>query len=161
MPTNQPKRLASVLVKRFWSKVKKTRTCWLWTGCIDKDGRGRFGVKKKNRSAARFSWFISNGTIPDGFYVLHHCDVPPCVNPKHLYIGTQLDNMQDMVKRGRQANQRGMNNGNCKLTEATVKRIKRLWKSGCSRAHIVKITGVKWYNVDNIVCERRWTHIAI
>src|SRR6266567_1582450 len=91
--------------QRFWPKVRKTSTCWLWTGMKHyKFGYGFFQVGIGDRQLAhRISWKIHNGPIPDGLYVLHKCDTPPCVNPDHLFLGTYYDNMDDMDQKGRRA----------------------------------------------------------
>lgn len=85
--------------RNFWDHVSKSHEhgCWTWTGPTIKKGYGRWG----RVLAHRFSWSLANGPIPDGKWVLHHCDNPPCVNPAHLYIGTVVENVRDMVARGR------------------------------------------------------------
>ncbi len=80
--------------------------CWLWIGTIKNSlGYGSFHYNKNSFSAHKMSWTLYNGEIPKGLVVRHQCDTPRCVNPKHLLLGTQKQNMQDMVKRGRHANQ--------------------------------------------------------
>lgn len=86
---------------RFWRKVNKTETCWLWTGYIEKRGYGRFGYNYKTIEAHRMSWIIANGEIPEGMIICHECDNPSCVNPDHLFLGTHKDNTWDMVDKGR------------------------------------------------------------
>lgn len=81
----------------FWLKVTKTDTCWLWTGRRDKNGYGKVGAALSHR----VFWELHNGHIPDGLYVLHHCDNPPCIRPTHLFLGTQADNVRDMAAKGR------------------------------------------------------------
>jgi len=71
--------------------------CWLWINWIDKDGYGGC----KHGQAHRASWVIYHGPIPNDLFVLHKCDVPACINPKHLFLGTQLDNMRDGFVKGR------------------------------------------------------------
>jgi hypothetical protein len=89
--------------KRFWRFVKKMRaSCWLWAGGRQAQGYGAFGNGERVVYAHRFSWQLHNGPIPKGLNVLHRCDVPPCVNPKHLFIGTHADNMRDKIKKSRQ-----------------------------------------------------------
>lgn len=79
----------------FWRKVKKTRACWVWTGC-KRQGYGIMGDGKGGQvSTHRFSWELHFGPIPDGLIICHTCDNPSCVNPSHLYAGTQSDNMKD------------------------------------------------------------------
>lgn len=77
--------------------------CWLWIGAL-RAGYGNFWYKGKNESAHRVSWLLHNGKIPDEKCVLHKCDMPSCVNPDHLFIGTQRDNVIDAVSKGRQKN---------------------------------------------------------
>ena len=89
------------LEQRFWKKVNKTKNCWLWIGCISKYGYGKIGANGKTLLAPRVSWKIHFGQIPKGFCVLHKCDNSRCVNPKHLFLGTQADNIHDMYKKGR------------------------------------------------------------
>lgn len=82
--------------------------CWLWTGTLKKPvrglGYGHFRVSGKTKVAHRVSWEIFRGPIPDGLCVCHKCDVSICVNPDHLFLGTRLDNIEDMVAKGRQSN---------------------------------------------------------
>jgi len=86
---------------RFWPKVNKTQECWLWIGYRDARGYGRIMRQGKVCGTHRVSWEIHNGQIPEGMGVLHSCDNPPCVNPQHLFIGTQKDNMRDCTRKGR------------------------------------------------------------
>lgn len=94
------------LADRFWEKVQKTKTCWLWTGA-NLGGKWPYGMLGKPGDptvlykAHRLSWELHVGPIPDGLFVLHKCDVPLCVNPDHLFLGTAADNMADMVQKGR------------------------------------------------------------
>jgi hypothetical protein len=89
---------------RLWEKVQKEPNggCWLWTGGTTNGGYGVIGVGRgRLHRAHRISWEIANGPIPDGLKVLHRCDNPPCVNPAHLFLGTQVDNMRDCAAKGR------------------------------------------------------------
>ena len=106
---------------RFWSKVDKCGDdeCWPWTATKSRLGYGKFTLGVNNKvNAHRYSYEIANGPIPDGMLVCHGCDNPPCVNPKHLFVGTHKDNMQDAVKKGRAA--RGSRLPQTKLTDAQV-----------------------------------------
>lgn len=89
------------LPERFWSKVEKAEGCWLWTAYRDDDGYGSIRVGRKAELAHRVAWWLTNGPIPPGLHVLHRCDRPECVNPDHLFLGTQLDNVVDMYRKGR------------------------------------------------------------
>jgi hypothetical protein len=116
--------------ERFWSQVdiQSPNICWVWVGkkAPGKYNYGRFGNK---HSASRFSWELANGAIPDGMFVLHKCDNPPCVNPNHLFLGTQQDNMDDMKNKGRRASFRGDLCGMSKLTWQDAENIRSLGKT--------------------------------
>ena len=89
--------------QRFWRFVNKsTIDCWLWTGYIGKNGYGRFKANK-DIGAHRFAYQLLKGPIPAGLFVLHRCDVRHCVNPEHLFLGTQRDNILDAQSKGRLA----------------------------------------------------------
>ena len=96
--------------------------CGLWTSTLDRAGYGRLGINKKMRLVHRLVWEMANGPIPAGLHVLHRCDTPSCLNIKHLFLGTQQDNMADKVAKDRQL--KGEANGNAKLTEAQVREIR-------------------------------------
>jgi hypothetical protein len=85
---------------RFWTRAIQTRTCWIWQGANTK-GYGVFGHRGKTIRASRTSYLLVNGEIPDGYYIMHTCDNPSCINPDHLISGTQSDNIKDMVKKKR------------------------------------------------------------
>ncbi len=111
------------LEERFWKRVNKTDTCWLWIGA--KARYGFFSIRVKLTMAAhRFSWELHNGKIPKGLGVLHKCDVPLCVNPDHLFLGTQKDNSDDMWAKGRHQILKGESHGMAKLTKEQVQEIR-------------------------------------
>ena len=101
-------------MKRFWDKVNKDGPlpdqdkypglgfCWEWTACITIDGYGSFNFEGQSQLAHRISWLITFGVYPEE-YVLHRCDNRLCVRPDHLFLGTNADNIQDMVNKGRQS----------------------------------------------------------
>jgi hypothetical protein len=87
--------------ERFWSKVERTDGCWKWLGQIAGNGYAAFSMHNRLRSAHRVAWEFTNGPIPDGMWVLHHCDNPLCVRPDHLFLGTVVDNNRDTVAKRR------------------------------------------------------------
>lgn len=148
-------------MQRFWDKVNKTDDCWLWTAGTS-SGYGTIrGLDQKSVGAHRLSWELAHGPIPDDLQVLHECDNKLCVRPSHLFLGTQLDNMRDMVAKGRHArsgagDQTGANNNGSKLAVETVRRIKRLNLRGVPQAEIARKTGATKANVWAIVHGLSW-----
>lgn len=89
------------LKDRLYEKVDVVGDCWNFTGYINPTGYGRIGYGRSSIPAHRASWLCTHGELPEDLYILHTCDNPACINPDHLYAGTQFDNMKDMVVRGR------------------------------------------------------------
>ena len=121
---------------RFWSKVDKSKECWEWQGLKDRKGYGQFRFKESSRYAHRVSWMITNGPIPPGMLICHHCDNPSCVNPLHLFVGTPLDNTQDMLAKGRESHRglKGEENPHAKLTREQVNIIRESKQGGSDLA---------------------------
>ena len=137
----------------FWKRVAKTPTCWLWTGYKTKGGYGLLTVNSKSYTAQRFSWILHNGPIPFGLDVLHKCDNPPCVNPDHLFLGTQQDNVVDSVNKGRFRIRQGKGQ---KLTKSQVSHIKFLLGSGKSGASLARKFGVSRQSINYIKLGKTW-----
>jgi hypothetical protein len=97
-------RISAWAVERFWARVLKTETCWLWQGPRCKGGYAQLSVGGRKIYVHRFSWSLVHG--PTELDVLHHCDVPACVRPEHLFSGTHFDNMLDAKTKGRFVNQK-------------------------------------------------------
>lgn len=121
------------IADRFWPQVTKTATCWLWTGCINPDnGYGqiswavRYG-RSRPVTTHRVAWELTHGPIPEGQSVLHHCDVPACVNPDHLFLGTHKHNMEDAARKQRLRVPRPSAR---KLNEAQREDIRRRYAAG-------------------------------
>lgn len=109
-------------VKNFQENFKITRSdCWEWTGTKHRDGYGQYRGGKHRKYAHRVSYELYKGEIPEGMFVCHTCDNPPCVNPSHLFLGTPKDNKQDAVRKERHA--RGTKVNTAKLSEDQVKTI--------------------------------------
>jgi hypothetical protein len=111
----------------FWSRVSVAApdVCWPWIRYRTKDGYGQFTLYGRLRYAHRFAWEVTNGPVPEGMEVCHQCDNPPCCNPAHLFLGSQEDNVRDMIAKRRHRPpqpSRGERNVNAKLTAARVRR---------------------------------------
>jgi len=140
---------------RFFSQVSKSDGgCWLWTGCKSNRGYGLLTRRRKVFRSHRISYELTYGKIPSGLYVLHTCDVPSCVNPDHLFLGTQKDNMRDMALKGRST--LGEKNPKAKLTLNQVCEIRELAKSGKNRKEIADSFGVTPMNISSIVSGVSW-----
>src|SRR3990167_2109214 len=90
-----------MLGQKFWSKVAKTPTCWVWLSTLAR-GYGQYKQQGKYQYAHRLAYQETFGSIPPGLFVLHRCDNPSCVKPDHLFLGTARDNYLDCVRKGRQ-----------------------------------------------------------
>ena len=149
------------LNERFYGffEVDELTGCWLWTGGKNKKGYGQFKYKMKSYIAHRLSYELHVGTLTPGMLVCHSCDTPPCVNPSHLFLGTNQDNTDDKFKKGRNRHANGMDNGNRKLTDDNVVEIKSLLKGGESYAAIGRLFGVRGENISFIAKGKTWSHI--
>lgn len=90
-----------LLLRRFWARVSKSASCWLWTGARAPNGYGHILARGVIVAVHRLSWEVHAGPIPDGLCVLHRCDIRHCVRPDHLFLGTHRDNSADMIRKGR------------------------------------------------------------
>lgn len=145
------------LSDRFWSKVAKGEpdACWEWQGWLC---RGYGHIRESHRrsrvlKAHRVSWELHNGAIPAGLVVRHRCDNPCCVNPAHLELGTQAQNVQDMVLRGRGRGCPGTKNGRSKLSPQQVAAIRASAASSCA---LSRLYGVSDTQITRIRRGNQW-----
>lgn len=122
-------------VKRFWAKVDRSggdNACWIWKGHRNHKNYGIAHWNKKTERAHRVAWILSYGEIPGGLWVLHKCDNPTCVNPKHLFLGTSQDNVNDRTRKNHSAHNAwfGEKNPACKLSDKQVAEIRQRYAGG-------------------------------
>lgn len=173
---------------RFWKRVDQSGgqdACWPWTAYRDEDGYGSsvFMVNKKRLFvlAHRYAYQLTYGIYPDRLQVCHTCDNPPCCNPRHLFLGTNADNRQDMINKGRAkfwcvpperrargdrngarthpGLHKGIKNGRAKLTEDQVRQIKVLLPSTPKRA-LARQFHVSKTVIQHIAIGKTWAHVA-
>ena len=149
--------------ERFWAKVDKRGPdeCWEWTAGTNSGGYGDIKVAGRHIKAHRLAFQWLCGPIPEGICVCHHCDNPLCVNPDHLFLGTQAENIadRDAKDRGRGAGPRGEANGSAKLTKADVREIRQLCAGGKAQEAVGKRYGISQSNISDIVNRKTWAHI--
>jgi DNA-binding transcriptional regulator YiaG len=173
----------AVLADRFWSRVTKTETCWLWTGYTKLNGYGCLTVEKRPTYAHRMAYELTYGPMLPGLQCLHTCDTPACCRPDHLYAGTPYDNMRDMYERQRDIDHtkpesrprgdrhgsrthpervaRGERHGNAKLTDVDVREIRRLRREAhMTMQAIADVFGVSASIVHRILSGAGWKHIS-
>ncbi len=161
--------------QRFWSHVRKGAKCWNWTaGGVD--GYGRLRVGRRMILAHRYSWELHNGPIPADMCVLHSCDVRSCIRPDHLFVGTKLDNSDDMIAKGGQRHTvasliaarrshpdkfRGVGCHTAKLDADKVRFIRKLHASGgVTYKELGERFGVSGVNIAAVVTRKSWKHIV-
>lgn len=147
--------------ERFFEKVNKPQSkdgCWMWGRATDKCGYGTFrlvmGDGKIETLAHRASWILNVGPIPIGKHILHTCDHPSCVNPKHLFAGTPKENTQDMIDKGRDRFRES-----AKLKDYQVIKIREMADSGLSSRKIAKHFPVGYHAVLAILSKKVWRHV--
>ncbi len=146
---------------RFWSRVQETDQCWIYIGTQDQYGYGMFGVGTRTMFRAhRIAWILRNvRPIPIGMKVCHRCDNPPCVNPDHLFLGTDRDNAVDCASKGRwgKARTRGVTHGMSKLDDQKVRLIRQ---DDRPRTRIAADYGVTESAIRLIQNRERWKHVV-
>lgn len=150
--------------KRFWSKVSindNKEVCWEWQrGKSVIGGYGNFDLRGKTFRAHRIAFFMGNGADPKDLCVCHKCDNPACVNPNHLFLGTDKDNVHDMHKKGRFSVRRGEENNLSKLKEGQVKEILEKHKNGQSASSLCKEYNVSSTVIYSIVNRITWKYLS-
>lgn len=147
--------------ERFWAKVDKTPghgpkgDCWVWTAARLKAGYGQFWFQIKIMLAHRFSWELAYRKPPNDLCVLHTCDNPPCVNPSHLFLGTNKDNSQNMTVKGRQAE------GECAgAAKLTTDQVLKIYRDPRPYSQIIRDFPASTSRVSHIKSGRNWSHLT-
>lgn len=144
----------------FNSLIEWTPSCWLWKGTKDEIGRGRIKLNGKHYKASRISYYLQYGAFNQELFVCHKCDNYGCVKPSHLFLGTPLDNMRDMIKKGQKVIRRGSERSDAKLNEEKVKTIKFLLGLGApSQAQIAEQFNVSRSAILQIRLGNSWRHV--
>lgn len=149
-------------IPQFWQKVNVTQGCWIWESGLTDKGYGRFnwidrhGIARHAR-AHRLAWVLTNGPIPEGMCVCHKCDVPGCVNPDHLFLGTNAENIRDRGDKGRSTC--GSRCPRSKLTEESVAQIRMRRALGFSRRVVAMEFGVSTETIKLIDRGITWKHV--
>lgn len=131
--------------------------CWVWTGTLTDTGYGEVKVSGIKSLAHRIAYTCAKGLIPEGMMVRHSCDIPCCVNPNHLSVGSQMDNMDDMKSRSRQS--RGTHRPKAKLSDSDVVEIRRLIARGVPQSSIASRFGVSQPRISKINTGKIWSHV--
>lgn len=130
--------------------------CWEWMGSKNDQGYGNFKLINKAYKAHRISYMLFIGDIPENMCVCHSCDNPSCVNPAHLWLGTNQDNVDDKMRKGRQSHSRGEERYNHKLDKQKVIQIRQLYKQGYTLKELSKMFGVSISTVFFVKSEKVW-----
>lgn len=170
------------LKAKFFASIDQCESienCWNWTGPLQAKRYARLAVGTSGgpnfffEMGHRFSWRIHCGEIPDGMQINHRCDNPKCVNPHHLFLGTQMDNMRDKIAKGRAScgekhsvatklkTPRGSRNAAAKLTEADIPQVLHLANKGETQRNIAARFGVTKNAIGQILRGESWQHVTL
>lgn len=141
----------------------KESGCIEWSGYILETGYGQIRYKGKRMGAHRAAWIANYGEIPTNQFVLHKCDNRCCINPSHLFLGTQQDNMDDMIIKGRdvKVGRKGVKNSNSKLTDDDVLAMRQMFLKGIDREILRGRFGVSKTTVQSILSNKAWKHVEL
>ena len=147
---------------RFWQRVDRhgKDECWPWKGMVNQRGRARLLEHGKLVIASHVAWFLHHGRWPASQQVVRHsCDNPGCLNPGHLLLGTQADNVADMMNRGRHRPVFGEKHPRAKLTDENVRVIRVLLADGEPKLRIASRFGISRHAIQRIAWGRGWRHV--
>jgi len=143
--------------ERFWSRIIKFENHWEWMGKVNRKKYGTIRRDGKEWSTHRLMWTMEHGSIPPNLHILHKCDMPWCINPEHLYLGSNHQNVMDKVSRGRVPKSRGVDNGQSILSSNQVEEIRSLyWEQWVYQCEIAKQFNISQSEVSRIVNSKRW-----
>jgi hypothetical protein len=144
----------------FWPKVDKrsSNECWNWLAYLDKDGYGNFNINSASRRAHRVAYVLANRVLKTSLLVCHSCDNPSCVNPAHLWAGTDRQNIDDMITKSRTLT--GTRNPKAKLTKNKVRHILKLSQRGMFGTDIAKTIGCNRRTISSILTGKQWSSIT-
>jgi hypothetical protein len=151
--------MTGTIRERFEDKFTKSDGCWEWEAAKNRLGYGHFRLDGKTQLAHRIAYQLYVGEIPEGMCVCHHCDNRKCVNPEHLFLGTQADNVRDCGNKGRRVYPFGENHYFSRLNEEQVLEIREKYSNGARIIDMSKEFGVAQGTIDHIVHRRHWTRI--
>ena len=134
--------------------------CWEWTGYRNRKGYGQIKADGRMVATHRQAFLLRRGPIPEGMHVLHRCDNPPCVNPDHLFLGSNDDNVAERVRKGRSGRNAGASASTAKLTEDDVRRIRRMASLGMTNLEIAEAFPVNDRSISNIVRHKTWKEVV-
>ena len=149
-------------VKRFHEKIQiiGESGCWIWMGCVGHYSYGQFCVNSKTLLAHRASWILHYGNIPDGLRVCHRCDVPSCVNPNHLFLGTAQDNTDDMMRKDRTNPRKGEDHHAARLTAEKVRQMRKEYQPGYGNlAAIARKYNTSETSAHYAINRKTWKHV--